>query len=68
MNDKAKTRAGECPHAYGCALFPILRASSAMEYWTQAYCTGDYGRCARFETLSKGLAVPPNLLPNGKKI
>jgi hypothetical protein len=57
-----------CPHAYSCKLFPILQASNALDYWTRAYCNGEYRRCARFSSLSEGLLVPPNLLPNGKKI
>jgi len=57
-----------CPHTYSCKLFPILRASNALDYWTRAYCQGEYRRCARYSSLSEGLLVPPNLLPNGKKI
>lgn len=57
-----------CPHSYSCKLFPILKASNALDYWSKAYCDGDYRRCARFTRMSEGLAVAPNLLPNGKKI
>ncbi len=57
-----------CPHSYSCALFPILSKSNALDYWTKSYCQGEFGRCARFDRLTKGLAVAPNLLPNGKKI
>ena len=57
-----------CPHVHSCKLFPILRASNALDYWTRAYCHGEYRRCARYSSLSEGLLVPPNLLPNGKKI
>lgn len=57
-----------CPHSYSCKLFPILKASNALDYWSRAYCTGEYRRCARYTALSEGLSVPPNLLPNGKKI
>ena len=57
-----------CPHSHGCALFPILSKSNALEYWSRSYCQGEFRRCARFERMSKGLLVEPNLLPNGKKI
>ncbi len=64
MNDESKV----CPHTYNCKLFPILKASSALDYWTQAYCNSDFDRCARYTSLVAGQVVPPNLLPNGKKI
>ena len=57
-----------CPHTYSCKLFPILKASNALDYWSRAYCSGEYRRCARFSRMSEGLVVAPNLLPNGKKI
>jgi hypothetical protein len=57
-----------CPHANSCALFPILEASAALDYWAQAYCKSEFPRCARFNRMREGHPVPPNLLPNGKQI
>ena len=68
MTKQASTSTQSCPHARSCVLFPILQKSNALDYWSRTYCEGDFGRCARFERLTKGLAVAPNLLPNGKKI
>ena len=68
MNDQQTNNAQACSHAYNCKLFPILRASAALEYWARAYCNSDFARCARYTNLVAGLPVPPNLLPNGKKI
>lgn len=68
MSEPGKTTREICPHSYSCKLFPILRASEALDYWTRTYCKDEYGHCARYDRLSQGLMVAPNLLPNGKKI
>jgi hypothetical protein len=67
MNNQSQV-GNTCPHSYNCKLFPILKASNSLAYWSNAYCDGEYRQCARFTRLSEGLAVAPNLLPNGKKI
>lgn len=67
MNPQSTTTEA-CPHAYNCALYPILKASAALDYWATAYCNGEFPRCARYTQLTEGHPVPPNLLPNGKKI
>lgn len=66
---QAQPRHGEpCAHKSSCKLFPILKASNALDYWTKVYCDGNWSRCARYEKLVRGEQVAPNLLPNGKKI
>lgn len=68
MSESTSKSPQVCEHSFGCPLFPILSKSNALEYWKRSYCEGDYQRCARFEKMSKGLLVEPNLLPNGKRI
>ena len=57
-----------CSHKSSCALFPLFRERSALQYWMDSYCDGDYTRCARFQSMAAGTPPPVTMLPNGKEV
>lgn len=56
-----------CPHAAGCPLFPLLRAS--LQGWRDYYCDSEdqWAGCARYQVSLTGERVPISLLPNGAR-
>ena len=57
-----------CTHVKSSELFVQFALNPALDIWKNAYCYGDFGSCARYETAGMGQVVPLSLLPNGKKI
>lgn len=60
--------AKSCSHATVCELFSQFTMESTLRIWRINYCDSHYVRCERYERISQGLEVPPNLLPNGKTL
>ena len=58
----------KCPNMEACSLFPIFSSVPFLKIWQINYCESDYKRCARFNDLCTGKAVPTTLLPNGKHL
>jgi hypothetical protein len=59
---------GRCPHKDACALFPLFRLRSSLQYWMESYCDADFTRCQRYQSLCEGRVPPPTLLPSGKHV
>lgn len=57
-----------CTHASNCELYVRFAADPSIEVWRKHFCMGDFKKCVRFQNSLKGLAVPLELLPNGKTI
>jgi hypothetical protein len=57
-----------CTHTGDCQLFPQFAAEPALKIWKQHYCEGEFKKCARFQRSLTGVAVPLELLPNGKEL
>jgi hypothetical protein len=54
-----------CPHMSTCEMYKIFRHAGVLSAWKALYCTGEFKNCARYEKVSLGHPVPPNLMPNG---
>ena len=57
-----------CTHTNNCELYVRFAADPSIEVWKKHFCNSDFKKCARYEMSSKGMSVPLDLLPNGKKI
>lgn len=57
-----------CTHANNCELYVRFAADPSIDVWRKHFCMGDFKKCARFQMSLKGISVPLELLPNGKKI
>jgi len=57
-----------CTHRSTCPLVRIFAGKASLRIWTERYCEGDVGRCARVRLASYGAQVPPSLLPNGQSL
>lgn len=57
-----------CTHANNCELYVRFAADPSIEVWRKHFCMGDFKKCVRFQNSLKGIAVPLELLPNGKTI
>jgi hypothetical protein len=57
-----------CTHSTTCPLIRVFAGKASLRIWTQWYCEGNFGRCARYKRLAFGQAVPPTLLPNGQSL
>lgn len=67
MTDTTQREAtARCPHMDGCAMYDLFTYSGTLAVWKINYCTGDYTRCARYDTRRQDKPVPQNLMPNGK--
>ncbi|GAB5546369.1 MAG: hypothetical protein SangKO_061290 [Sandaracinaceae bacterium] len=58
----------ECPRMGGCPVFPVFKTRSALKTMQALYCEGDFSRCARFQSISKQVVPPKNLLPDGTRL
>ena len=56
------TKASKCPHIPSCELFPRFKLQSALAFWKDNYCHGDFERCARYQRSIAGETVPATLL------
>jgi hypothetical protein len=61
-------QADVCSRFATCELFARLHTIGACKVFQVSYCMADYGRCVRFERISRGERVAANLLPNGKSL
>lgn len=57
-----------CSHTQNCELYVRFAADPSIEVWKKHFCNNDFKKCARFDLSLKGMSVPLDLLPNGKKI
>ncbi len=57
-----------CPRYRGCALFTQFTMPSSVRVWQATYCEADHRRCERFKLVLEARPVPPDLLPNGRKL
>jgi hypothetical protein len=57
-----------CTHSKNCELYVRFAADPSIEVWKKHFCNGDFKKCERYEMSLKGMSVPLDLLPNGKKI
>lgn len=57
-----------CPKLYDCGLNRSISMKEALRVWQSFYCEGCFERCERFKLVSGGVAVPENLLPNGRLV
>ena len=57
-----------CTHSSKCEMYVRFAADPSIEVWKKHFCSGDFKKCARFDMSLKGMSVPLDLLPNGKRI
>lgn len=57
-----------CSHSTSCELYVRFAADPSIDVWKKHFCNSDYKKCVRYEMSLKGVSVPLDLLPNGKKI
>lgn len=57
-----------CPKMSGCPVFPEFRNQSALKTMQALYCEGDFSRCERYKSASKGIMPPKDLLPDGSRL
>lgn len=58
-----------CTRSNNCELYARFAADPSIEVWKKHYCNSSgYEKCERFKMSLKGMSVPLDLLPNGKKI
>jgi hypothetical protein len=57
-----------CPNCKRCPLFPLFTNKSVMKFWVKTYCEANYSRCARYQSASKGVRPPDDMLPNGQTL
>jgi len=49
-------------------LFSLFTLNATMKLWRINYCDSHFDRCERFKLSTGGAKVPPDLLPNGKRL
>ncbi len=57
-----------CTQRSTCPLVRIFTGKPSLRIWTDHYCDGDHGRCARVRLATWGEPVPASLLPNGRSL
>lgn len=51
-----------------CRLFPRFAGSATLRVLQTMYCESEFSGCERYVRSQAHLAVPDNLLPNGRKL
>lgn len=46
-------------------MYPLLKLSGTLGTWKEKYCGGEFTACVRYQKLSQGKTVAPDLMPNG---
>ena len=54
-----------CPNIQRCPVFPLIEGRALLQVLKIQYCEGRYTRCQRYVRMSKGVAPPRTLLPDG---
>ena len=57
-----------CTHATRCPFVTIFSGKPSLRIWSDWYCQGRWGRCARFQFMAAGEIPPSTLLPNGRSL
>ncbi len=57
-----------CSRVTSCPLFSLFTLNATMKLWRINYCDSHFDRCERFKLSTGGAKVPPDLLPNGKRL
>ena len=57
-----------CPHSSKCDLYVRFAADPSIEIWKKHFCSSDFQKCTRYEMSLKGMSIPLDMLPNGKRI
>jgi hypothetical protein len=57
-----------CPHSTKCELYVRFAADPSIEIWKKHYCSSDFKKCTRYDMSLKGMSIPLDMLPNGKRI
>jgi hypothetical protein len=63
---KADNLVSHCPRIEHCELYPLFRLRASLRTWQLRYCEASYQECERYRLAERGMAMPQNLLPNGK--
>jgi hypothetical protein len=57
-----------CTHASKCELYVRFAADPSIEIWKKHFCSSDFQKCTRYDMSLKGMSIPLDMLPNGKRI
>jgi hypothetical protein len=57
-----------CPHSSKCELYVRFAADPSIEIWKKHFCSLDFQKCTRYDMSLKGMSIPLDMLPNGKRI
>jgi hypothetical protein len=57
-----------CPFVDNCELYSLFRLRASLKTWQIRYCEASYQECRRYQLAERGEAMPPTLLPNGKRL
>ena len=57
-----------CPHSSKCELYVRFAADPSIEIWKKHFCSSDFQKCTRYDMSLKGMSIPLDMLPNGKRI
>ena len=57
-----------CSHVTSCPLFSLFTMNATLKLWRINYCDSHFDRCERFKLSTGAAKVPPDMLPNGKRL
>jgi hypothetical protein len=57
-----------CTQSNRCPFATLFTGKPSLRVWTDWYCQGRWGRCARFQSMAAGEVPPSTLLPNGRSL